>query len=60
MFLKLVDASTEIKNAKTLAKCLDEVILEVGIENVMYVITNNATAYVSTGRVLEERYPFFY
>lgn len=30
--------------------------MELGYENIVQILTNNAIAYVSTGRVIEERY----
>jgi len=57
MFIKSVDASAQIKNARTLCDLLDVFILEVGAENVVQVITNNATNYVAAGRMLMDRHP---
>jgi hypothetical protein len=50
VFWKSVDASNKIKNAQTLALMLENVIMEVGIENVVQIITDNAAAYVSAGK----------
>eukprot|EP00253_Pinus_taeda_P006458 PITA_06458 len=57
MFIKSVDASAQIKDARTLCNLLDVFILEVGVENVVQVITDNATNYVVAGRMLMDRYP---
>jgi hypothetical protein len=57
LFLILVDASNKIKNAKKLCTLLEEVVMEVGIDNVVQVITNNATTYVAARRLLEVRHP---
>ncbi|XP_059077416.1 uncharacterized protein LOC131876340 [Cryptomeria japonica] len=57
VFLKSVDASNKVKNAETLAGMLERVIMEVGVENVVQIITDNAAAYVSAGRILQERHP---
>eukprot|EP00253_Pinus_taeda_P032037 PITA_32037 len=57
MFIKSVDAFAQIKNARTLCDLLDVFILEVGAENVVQVITDNATNYVAAGRMLMDRYP---
>ena len=35
----------------------DEVIEEVGVQNVVQVITDNASNYVAAGRMLEEKHP---
>lgn len=39
---------------------LEEVVLEVGIENVVQIITDNAGTYVAVGRLLRERHPFLF
>ncbi|XP_059072618.1 uncharacterized protein LOC131873634 [Cryptomeria japonica] len=52
VFLKSVHASNKVKNAETLAGMLEHVIMEVGVENVVQIITDNAAAYVSLGRIL--------
>ncbi|XP_059072641.1 uncharacterized protein LOC131873640 isoform X2 [Cryptomeria japonica] len=57
VFIKSVDASNEIKNAETLCNLLDGVVREVGVENVVQIITDNAAAYVSVGRMLMQRHP---
>ncbi|XP_057848458.2 uncharacterized protein LOC131058955 [Cryptomeria japonica] len=57
VFLKSVDASSKVKNAKTLAGMLEHVVMEVGVENVVQIITDNAAAYVSAGGILQERHP---
>ena len=57
MFIKYVDASTQIKDARTLCDLLDVFILEVGEQNVVQVITDNAANYVAAGRMLMDRHP---
>ncbi|XP_059072975.1 uncharacterized protein LOC131873905 [Cryptomeria japonica] len=47
VFLKSVDASSKVKNAETLAGMLEHVIMKVGLENVVQIITDNAAACVS-------------
>ncbi|XP_059063028.1 uncharacterized protein LOC131855994 [Cryptomeria japonica] len=42
VFLKSIDASNIVKNAENLRLMLEEVVLEVGIENVVQVVTDNA------------------
>ena len=36
---------------------LNEVVMEVGVENVVQVITYNASKYVAVGNMLEEKHP---
>ncbi|XP_057829199.2 uncharacterized protein LOC131040321 [Cryptomeria japonica] len=56
VFLKSIDASTEVKNAETLCNMLDEVVTEVGVQNVVQVVTDNAAAYVAAGKLLQARH----
>ena len=49
MFWKSVDASNKVKNAHTLALMLENVVMEVGVENVVQIITDNVVAYVAAG-----------
>eukprot|EP00253_Pinus_taeda_P002341 PITA_02341 len=57
MFMKSVDASTHIKDARLLCDLLDVFIMEVGPEHVVQIITNNAANYVVAGKMLMERHP---
>eukprot|EP00253_Pinus_taeda_P014402 PITA_14402 len=57
MFMKSIDASSHIKDAKTLCDLLDVFILEVDAKHVVQVITNNNANYVVAGRMLMERHP---
>eukprot|EP00253_Pinus_taeda_P036583 PITA_36583 len=57
MFMKSVDASSHIKDAKLLCDLLDVFILEVGAEHVVQVITDNAANYVAADKMLMERHP---
>jgi hypothetical protein len=56
MFLRSVDASNRVKDAMLLFELLDEVVMEVGVENVVQVITDNASNYVLAGKMLEEKH----
>ena len=47
MFLKSIDSSNQVKDAQLLFRLLDKVIMEVGVKNVVQVITNNASNYVA-------------
>lgn len=57
VFLRSMDASNRVKNRGTLFTLLESVVLEVGPENVVQVITDNAAAYVAARTDLEERFP---
>jgi len=56
LFLRSVDASYRIKDANMLFELLDEVVMEVGVENVVQLITDNASNYVLAGKMLEEKH----
>ena len=57
MFLKSIDASTNVKDAHLVFSLLADVVEEVRVSNVMQVITNNAVNYVAAGRLLSAKYP---
>ena len=57
MFIKSLDASEHIKDATTICELLDGFIGEIGVQNVVQVIIDNAANYVSAGRMLMERHP---
>ncbi|XP_028959366.1 uncharacterized protein [Malus domestica] len=55
LFLKSIDASASIKNGDLLYAYLDDVIQEVGEDNVVQVISDNASNYKNAGSKLMER-----
>ena len=57
MFLKSVDASDKVKTAQLICEMMEEVIQEVGEENAVQIVTNNAANYMATGRLFEIRNP---
>ena len=54
-FLKSIDASDSIKNGELMFTYLDEVVEEIGEENVVQVITDNASNYVNVRMRLMEK-----
>ena len=54
MFLKSIDASDKVKDGHLLFQLLDEVVEEVGVANVVQIITDNASNYVLAGKLLED------
>ena len=55
-FMKSIDVSDTIKNEELMFKSLDEVVEEIGEENVVQDITDNASNYVNAGtRLMEKR-----
>ena len=55
VFLKLINASDKIKDASLIFKLHKEVVLEVGVEHVVQVVTDNTSAYVYVGKMLERK-----
>ncbi|KAM5577951.1 hypothetical protein ABKV19_008328 [Rosa sericea] len=60
VFLKSVNASSDIREHKYLAKLFKDVIDEVGKENVVQICTDNGSAFVKAGKTLSERYNFYW
>ncbi|KAJ8491965.1 hypothetical protein OPV22_013686 [Ensete ventricosum] len=56
-FLKLLDISSHADDAYYLFELLDSVIVEVGAENVVQVITDSATSYAYAAGLLLKKYP---
>lgn len=56
MFIKSLDALEHIKDAAMICELLDGFIREIGVQNVVQVITDNAANYVSAGKMLMERH----
>lgn len=56
LFLKSVDVSGHEDDASYLFELLESVVLEVGLENVIQVITDSAASYVYAGRLLMAKY----
>ncbi|KAE8703419.1 hypothetical protein F3Y22_tig00110469pilonHSYRG00008 [Hibiscus syriacus] len=53
VFLKSLDVSEIKKDANTLFRMLDDMVEEIGEENVLQVVTDNASNYVKAGMMLE-------
>ncbi|XP_057452033.1 uncharacterized protein LOC130743826 [Lotus japonicus] len=60
IFLKSVDASQHSKTAELLYKLFRDVVLFVGAENVVHIVTDNAANYVAAGKLLEAEFPKLY
>ncbi|XP_030974102.1 uncharacterized protein LOC115994184 [Quercus lobata] len=56
VFVKSVDASDIVKNTRNLFKLFDEVVTWVGPKNIVHLVTDNASNYVSAGKLLCEKY----
>ncbi|XP_050243404.1 uncharacterized protein LOC126692036 isoform X1 [Quercus robur] len=56
VFVKSVDASDIVKSTRNLYKLFDEVVTWVGPKNIVHMVTDNASNYVSAGKLLCEKY----
>lgn len=55
VFLKLIDASHISKTTDKIFEMVDQIVEEVGEENVVQIVTDNATNYKATGVMLMEK-----
>ncbi|KAL1210202.1 hypothetical protein V5N11_013230 [Cardamine amara subsp. amara] len=60
VFIKSMDVSEVVKDATLLFQLLDKIVEEVGEENVVQVVTNNASNYIKAGKLLEAKKPTLY
>ena len=60
IFLKSVDASNYIKDNKYTYSLLNDMIKEVGKENVVQIVTNNGSAFVKARKLLMKKYNFYW
>lgn len=59
-FIKLVNGSKASKTYEMLYNFFREIMLYIGKENVVHMVTDNATNYVATGKLLEREFPTLY
>ncbi|CAM8978732.1 unnamed protein product [Rhodiola kirilowii] len=55
VFLESIDVSDKTKDAQQIFKFLDSMVERVGEENVIQVVSDNASNYVAAGKLLEKR-----
>ena len=60
VFLKSIDASAKIKDHDYIYDLLKKVIITVGPENVIQVVTDNGSAFVKAGKKLMTRYHLYW
>ncbi|KAJ6881483.1 hypothetical protein NC651_028159 [Populus alba x Populus x berolinensis] len=60
IFLKSVDTSGLRKDKETLFEMFDEVVKEVGQENIVQFVSDNDFAFKATGKTLQQRYDTFF
>jgi hypothetical protein len=56
-FLQAFDTTSKTKVATYIVDTICEMIEKVGNENVVKVVTNNATICKNVGRIIEDKYP---
>ncbi|XP_075668925.1 uncharacterized protein LOC142638744 [Castanea sativa] len=56
MFLKSIDTSGLTKDAETLFNIFDSVVQEIGVEYIVQLITDNASAYKKARKKLQQKY----
>jgi len=60
MFLNSVNAEEEVKNWHYIAEKLEDCIKEVGAQNVLQIITENAFACKAAGAIMESKFPHIF
>jgi hypothetical protein len=60
MFIKSIDALAHVKDVELLCESLDEFIQEAGVQHLVQLVTNNASNYVATGKLLMEKHPIVF
>nr|GEV66526.1 hypothetical protein [Tanacetum cinerariifolium] len=60
IFLKSIDASEHVKDAQLIMKMINEVIEDVGEENILHFITDNDSNFKAVGAILEEQHPMLF
>ena len=60
IFLKLVDASNNIKDHKYIYKLLKSVIKDVGEENMVQLVTNNESVFVKVSKLLMKKHNIYW
>ena len=60
VFLKLVDASNNIKDHKYIYKLLKSVIKEVGEENMVQIVTDNGLAFMKAVKLLMKKFNLYW
>lgn len=60
LFLKYVDVSGHVDDAEFLYELLESIVVEVGIEDVVQVLTDSTSSFVHAGRLLMAKHPSLY
>jgi hypothetical protein len=57
IFFKIMDLSDVLKTTRLLHHLFKEVVLYVGVENIVHMVTDNAANYVVAGKLMMEEFP---
>ncbi|XP_054797602.1 uncharacterized protein LOC129302737 [Prosopis cineraria] len=57
VFIKSVDASDIVKDAQNFFNLVMDMVAFAGADNIVYLVTDNATNYKATGRLLNDKFP---
>ena len=60
IFLKSINDTTEYKDRHYMTHLFKEAIIKVGVENVMQLITDNASVCEARGLLIEDDYPHIF
>ena len=60
IFLKSIDGTMEYKDRNYMARLFKEAIIEVGVQNVVQLITDNAAVCKAAGLLIEDDYPHIF
>jgi hypothetical protein len=60
IFLKTVDVSDVSKTARLLYQLFREVVLYIGVENIVHMVNDNAANYIAAGRLLMEEFSLIF
>ncbi|KAH9292228.1 hypothetical protein KI387_042583, partial [Taxus chinensis] len=60
VFLKVIDTMNHKKTSEYIFEILEEAILEIGVENVVQVVTDSVANCVGAGKLIVEKYPQIY
>nr|GEX85870.1 hypothetical protein CTI12_AA269330 [Tanacetum cinerariifolium]GEY00486.1 hypothetical protein CTI12_AA269330 [Tanacetum cinerariifolium] len=60
IFLKSIDASKHVKDAQLIMKMINEVIENIGGENILHFIIDNGSNFKAAGAILEEQHPMLF
>lgn len=60
VFLRSIDISSHVKDAKLLGDLLDKIVIEVGVQNMIQIVTDNKVSYVAVRKMLMAAHPHLF